>query len=71
MVVPIDEIQILAERLKNAGHGALVGFTRRELKLICDFSGTFWDEVDPNRKIEREKRNKQNKQDTGSEDAYI
>jgi hypothetical protein len=45
MIVPIDEIRILAERVKSAGRGAEIGFTREELELICRFPETFWAEV--------------------------
>jgi hypothetical protein len=69
MVIPSDEIQTLAERLKSAPRGAAVGFTSKELELICQFSETFWDEVDPRRKKLREARRA--KYGGNSEPIYI
>jgi hypothetical protein len=45
MIVPMDEIRVLAARLKKAGRDEAVGFTPGELRLICKFSEVFWNEV--------------------------
>jgi len=41
----MDEIRVLATRLKKAGRDEAVSFTAGELRLICKFSEVFWEEV--------------------------
>jgi hypothetical protein len=66
MIVPIDEIRVLAARVKSAGRGAEVGFTRDELKLICRFSETFWAEV-----TGRERKSTSSRTEEGSLENYM
>jgi len=42
MNIPIEEIRDLAARLKKTRRDQQVGFTRDELRLICEFPRTFW-----------------------------
>jgi hypothetical protein len=69
---PMEEIRMLAERVKQAKPEEEVGFTRRELEMIFQFSEEFWDEVYPKRKKQRERWRKRHG-GTGStgENVYV